>query len=157
MLQYQVPTVPLAAEVWCADGRNLAGRIFMPACSLVHDGWMRPTEWINQSHPFFPFGAHGSTDRLALNKLEVVALTVAADDDEDDVEDAAERAPVSRVVIEAGGRRFTGTLVIDMPPNQQRVVDFLNRPDAFLTLRDGGHHHLIQKARITRVVECLET
>ena len=43
----------------------------------------------------------------------MVALTVAADDDEDDVEDAAERAPVSRVVIEAGGRRFTGALVID--------------------------------------------
>lgn len=156
MLEYQVPTVPLAAEVWCADGRSLAGRIFVPACSSVHGGRMRPEEWINQAHPFFPFEAHGSKERLVLNKPEVVALTVAAEDDEGEESDEAGGMPVCRVAIEVGGRRFGGTLVIDMPPNQRRVVDFLNRPNAFLTLRDGRHHHLIQKARIVRVIEDLE-
>jgi hypothetical protein len=156
MLEYQVPTLQLAANVWCADGRGLAGSIFVPACSSVHGGPMRPEEWINQPHPFFPFAADGSDERMVLNKAEVVALTVAADD-ESGADDEAGDIPVCRVAIEIHGRRFAGMLVIDMPPNQQRVVDFLNRPDAFLTLRDGGHHHLIQKARITRVVECLET
>ena len=156
MLEYQVPTLQLAADVWCADGRGLAGWIFVPACSSVHGGPMRPEEWINQPHPFFPFAAHDSHERMVLNKAEVVALTVA-DDDKSGADDEGSAIPVCRVAIEIHARRFLGTLVIDMPPNQQRVVDFLNRPDAFLTLRDGRRRHLIHKARITRVIELPET
>jgi hypothetical protein len=40
-----------------------------------------------------------------------------------------------------------------MPAHLSRVSDFLNRPDPFLIVRDGDRHHLIRKARITRVVE----
>jgi hypothetical protein len=40
-----------------------------------------------------------------------------------------------------------------MPEEQRRVLDVLNRPGRFLTLRDGARHHLVQKNRITRVQE----
>ena len=40
-----------------------------------------------------------------------------------------------------------------MPSNHARVLDLLNRPGAFLTVRDGERHHLVAKARITRVSE----
>jgi hypothetical protein len=56
-------------------------------------------------------------------------------------------------VLECGSRRFEGDIAIDMPPNQCRVVDHLNRDELFLTLRDGEKHHLIQKRRITQVIE----
>ena len=42
---------------------------------------------------------------------------------------------------------------IEMPQSQSRVLDHLNRGEAFLTLRDGQRHHLIRKQRITRVFE----
>ena len=43
-----------------------------------------------------------------------------------------------------------------MPEANRRVLDYLNRPEAFLTLREGDRHHLVRKARITRVVEIRE-
>jgi len=47
----------------------------------------------------------------------------------------------------------SGLLVIDMPEGHQRVLDYLNRPDAFLIVRDGDREHLVRKQRITRVIE----
>jgi hypothetical protein len=43
-----------------------------------------------------------------------------------------------------------------MPEEHRRVLDYLNRPGRFLTLRDGDRHHLVQKNRITRVQETRE-
>ena len=40
-----------------------------------------------------------------------------------------------------------------MPAGHARVLDLLNRPGAFLNVRDGERHHLVAKARITRVSE----
>jgi len=47
-------------------------------------------------------------------------------------------------------------LVIDMPAHLSRVLDCLNRPQMFLTLQDESRNHLIQKERITRVIEIPE-
>ena len=40
-----------------------------------------------------------------------------------------------------------------MPANHSRLLDLLNRPGAFLNVREGERHHLVSKARITRVSE----
>jgi hypothetical protein len=47
-------------------------------------------------------------------------------------------------------------MVVTMPEGHSRVLDYLNRPQRFLTLREGERHHLIQKERITRVLEIAE-
>ncbi len=61
-----------------------------------------------------------------------------------------------RVSVDCRGRRLSGVLSIDMPEEHRRVLDYLNRPGRFLTLRDGDRHHLVQKNRITRVQETRE-
>ena len=43
-----------------------------------------------------------------------------------------------------------------MPEHHSRVLDYLNRPGAFLTLREKDRHHLVAKGRITRVTESRE-
>ena len=43
-----------------------------------------------------------------------------------------------------------------MPEHHRRVLDYLNRPEAFLALHDGDRLHLVQKHNITRVVEVRE-
>jgi hypothetical protein len=43
-----------------------------------------------------------------------------------------------------------------MPEGRTRLLDVLNRPEFFLTLRDGERHQLIQKRRIVRVLELRE-
>ena len=48
---------------------------------------------------------------------------------------------------------LTGMLVIDMPEHHSRVLDHVNRLEAFLTVWEGERHHLVNKSRITRIVD----
>ncbi len=154
MSELRVPTVALDAEILCADGRAFQGRIFLPAAASSHPGAMRPAEWMNDATPFFPFLPTDAASSVILNKHEVLILTLAAaPEDLAEAEDLAALNPVKKVVVECRDRVVTGTIVIDMPENQRRVLDYLNRPDPFLIVSEGSKQHLIRKARITRVVE----
>jgi hypothetical protein len=57
------------------------------------------------------------------------------------------------VSVECGALRLTGDVLVDMPMNHSRLLDLLNRPGAFLNVREGERHHLVAKTRITRVSE----
>jgi hypothetical protein len=131
------------------------GRIFIPVASAKHDGPTRPEEWLNDDSQFFPFLPDEAAAPVLLNKRELLVLTVPASASEGEIPEGADN-PVRRVAVEAEARRLEGTLIIDMPQNHLRVLDYLNRPEQFLTLRDGEVHHLIQKERITRVIEIRE-
>ena len=155
MSELRVPTVALAAEVLCADGRTFAGRIFVPATASRHPGPMRPEEWMNEPTLFIPFLPDDGKAPMVINKREVLVISVSAASDFGDIVEGAV-VPIRRVIVEAEDRRLEGEIVIDMPTNQTRVLDYLNRPEAFLTLRDGDRHHLVQKERITRVIEIRE-
>ena len=123
----------------------------MPAHSAVQTGRMHPEEWINGPSMFFPFRTTGSSHGLLLNKCQVLAVTVGPEAEDDPTSEG--EAPVRRVTVEAGDRVFAGSVVIDMPVNQQRVVDYVNRPEAFLLLRGDGRHFLIRKDLISRLLE----
>ena len=43
-----------------------------------------------------------------------------------------------------------------MPGTHSRVLDWANRPERFMVLQDGERHHLVQKERITRIIEVRE-
>ena len=150
---YRVPTTAMEAEVLCADGRTFHGRIFVPDVAATHRGPVRPAEWMNDAAPFFPFLPAEGTGAFLLNRSEVLVFTVGAESDADLDSPEGEAGLRRRVIVECRDRRFEGEIVIDMPAHLSRVLDYLNRPDPFLIVRDGGRHHLIRKARITRVIE----
>ena len=106
---------------------------------------------MNEPTDFFPFLADDADAPVLLNRHEVLVLTVPAHADAGDVVpgEALER----EIVVDCRGRLLSGKVVIDMPEANRRVLDVLNRPGRFLTLRDGARHHLVQKDRITRVQE----
>jgi hypothetical protein len=155
MVELRVPTVAFPAEVVCADGRMFVGRIFVPAAASRHAGAMRAEEWMNEANAFFPFLPDDSRTSVLLNKQELLVLSVSESADQGDLEEDVE-VLARRVAVECGDRRLEGTLMIEMPEAQSRVLDFLNRPETFLTLREGDRHHLVRKSRITRVVELSE-
>jgi hypothetical protein len=151
LTELRVPTVALDAEIAYLDGASYEGRIFLPAASSHHTGTMRPDEWMNDfSAPFFPFLPVGASAAVILNKAEVVVLSVLGETEPD--EEGVE-SPHRKVQVECGQRTVAGTVFIDMPEGQQRVVDYLNGPDPFVLVRDGKRHHLIRKTRITRVID----
>jgi hypothetical protein len=149
---FHVPRLLRAAEVLCADGRVLRGRVFLPAAAEAHAGAMRAEEWMNEPAPFVPFLPDGEGRPVILNKLQVLVVTVPASADRDDTVDEL-RPPLRRVTVECGALRLEGEVLVDMPANQSRLLDLLNRPGAFLNVRDGDRHHLVRKSRITRVSE----
>jgi hypothetical protein len=151
MSELRVPTVALEAEVLCADGRAFRGRVFLPAAASAHAGPMRPTEWMNDRTPFFPFLPDGAQAPVLLNKHEVLVLTVPGN--APGGPEPSESAPSREVVVEVRDRSVRGSLHLDMPAHLSRVVDYLNRPDPFLIVSESGRNHLIRKARITRVIE----
>jgi transcriptional regulator of NAD metabolism len=114
---------------------------------------MRPEDWINAPLPFFPFLPDDAAVPVIVNKHTVIMVTLqCAEGTEGEALIGLER----RVVIECGERRIEGLLHIDMPQNLQRLQDYLNRNELFVTLTDGPHHHLVQKHHITRVIEIRE-
>jgi hypothetical protein len=152
MSELRVPTVALAAEVLCADGTSVLGRIFLPAAASTHPGPMRAEEWANDPAPFFPFLPDDSASPVLLNKREVLVVSVPADADEPS-ELESTSVVEQRAIVECGGRTIEGSIHNDLREGQGRVLDYMNRPEPFLSLRDGKRRHLIQKRRISRVVE----
>lgn len=154
--EYRIPTNALEVEILTADGRTFRGRVFLPDVAATHRGPMRAAEWMNEPTAFFPFLPDDGTGPFLLNRQEVLVFTVAAeaDADLDDPEGAGSKR--RKVIVECGERRFEGDIVIDMPPHLRRPSDFLNRPDPFLIVEEGDRHHLIRKARITRIIESRE-
>ena len=149
---FRVPRLLRAAEVLCADGRVLRGRVFLPAAAESHPGAMRAEEWMNDPASFVPFLPDGEGRPVILNKHQITVVTVAASADHDEAVDQT-GAPVRRVRVECGALRLEGEVLVDMPANHSRVLDLLNRPGAFLNVREGERHHLVCKSRITRVSE----
>jgi hypothetical protein len=154
--EYRIPTNILEVEILTADGRTFRGRVFVPDVAATHRGPMRAAEWMNEPTAFFPFVPEDGSAAVLLNRSEVLALTVAAEADADLDDPEGVGGKRRGVVVECGDRRFEGEIVIDMPPHQRRPSDFLNRPDPFLIVEEGGRHHLIRKARITRILDSKE-
>jgi hypothetical protein len=150
--EFHVPRLLRAAEVVCSDGRVLRGRVFLPATAESHPGAMRAEEWMNDPAAFFPFLPDGEGRPIILNKAQVAVVTVAAAADHDETLEQV-GPPVKRVRVECGALRLEGEVLVDMPVNQSRILDVLNRPGAFLNVREGDRHHLVRKSGITRVSE----
>jgi hypothetical protein len=153
--ELRLPTHATSAEIRCDDGRVLTGRVFIPVSSSQHSGEMRPDEWMNEGTPFFAFLPDESKKAILLNKQQVAVLTIAPIPEVLD-EETREEVVTRRVAIDVGDRRVQGQIAIDMPENHRRLLDFLNRPEAFLTVRGDERWHLIRKGLITRVVEIEE-
>jgi hypothetical protein len=156
MSDLSVPTVQLEAEVRFVDGTTLTGTVYIPTVSAVRAGPMLPQEWINGPPLFFPLRLHHAPSAILVNKRQVLSLCVPTAQGEDD-SPWESASLVLRVVAEAGTERFEGEVVIDMPEGQRRLADYLNRPEMFLLLQSGAQQHLIQKDRISRMSEVLET
>jgi hypothetical protein len=153
MAEFRVPTIALPAEILSAEGQTLVGRIFVPASASRHTGAMRAEEWLDEPVDFFPFLADGSSTSMILNKRQILVVSLPAEAEGDEHLEEDEAGTKRAVKVRCGEREFEGTVLIEMPESQSRVLDHLNRPGRVLGLWDGQRHRLIQKHHITSVHE----
>ncbi|HET8797789.1 MAG TPA: hypothetical protein VFO89_08880 [Thermoanaerobaculia bacterium] len=150
MEHLRIPTVPFDVEIRYFDERPLVGRIFVPARAALHDGPMRPEEFLNQTTSFLPFVPDDTGRVTLLNKRYIVVLTVKLPDDHEPV------GMARRVRVECGTLAFEGIVHIDMPDHLSRLQDWANRPEPFLAVIEGDRRHIVQKNRITFLSEIAE-
>jgi hypothetical protein len=152
----KVPTVALPATVLGADDRNTIGHIFVPSAASRHAGPMRADELMNEPAMFFPFLPDQAHSPVILNKEEVLVVTVAVPADAEETSSPDVECE-HHVVVECGGHHINGMLLPrERPGAHSRVLDVLNLGSSFLVVRHGDRLHLVQKRRITRVIEVSE-
>lgn len=157
MSELRVPTRALSATVTCSDGRQFQGRLFVPETSMRHDGATRAVEFLNDRTAFFPFQPDEGGAPFVMSKRDLLYLTVSSEADVTSPSDEADVPVVVRkVTVECGSRTVSGLVRIEMPETHSRVLDYVNQPDPFLVVQEGDLHHLVQKKRITRIIEVRE-
>jgi hypothetical protein len=87
-----------------------------------------------------------------VNKGEVLYVAVPAEANDAGAPDDID-LPRHAVEVECAGQKLEGHFAIDMPAGHTRVLDYLNRSERFLTLRNGRRHYLLRKSGITRVFD----
>jgi hypothetical protein len=146
----RVPTVVVAVEVTWVDGTRAKGDVFLPLSGAHPDEGLAPSKWLNGVGSFFPFRPSEAPGSILVNKRQLAALSLAVtlEHPEEEVE-----APERWVRVETAGGAFAGTLRLEKPAPEQRVLDVMNGHEEFVALRDGDREHLVARSWITRVVE----
>jgi len=146
---YRVPKRELGVRILLDDGRTLDGSLFT---SFIggSDGPEDGLHFLNtNSEDFVPLVC--GKDSFLLNKAGIIWVQVAG---EEAKEIAASNQTGRLVPVRltlAGGLSVVGTLSIVMPPERNRVVDYMNAVGRFVPLFGDGVVTLVQRGFVVSV------
>jgi len=146
---YRIPRREVPVRILVDDGRTLDGTLFTAETGAAG----RPEtllQHLNEpDEDFVPLLC--GADSILVNKAGVlwVQLTGSAAEEIADDAGSGERIPV-RLSL-AGGISVVGTLVVVMPLERSRVVDYLNASGRFLPLFGEGTVTLVQRRFVVTV------
>lgn len=148
---FRVPKREQPVRFVLDDGRTVDAGVFAPVTGP--DG--RPGRVLDRlndlSEEFLP--VHSSTDRFLLSKSGIVAVQIdGAVPDVTGVDPEGGREVGVRISL-AGGTGLVGRLLVVMPRERSRVVDYLNAAGRFFPLLGEGHVTLVQKRFVVSVRE----
>jgi len=146
---YRIPRREVAVRALLDDGRTLDGTLFTAETGAAG----RPEDLLQHlnepDEDFVPLRC--GEDSFLLNKAGIiwVQLTGSAAAEIADQSESGQRVPV-RLSL-AGGISVVGTLVVVMPLERSRVVDYLNASGRFLPLFGEGAVTLVQRRFVVTV------
>ena len=155
--RFCVPKQQVPAEVSLRGHPPARLSLFLNERAETHEGRERPSDILNGARGFLP-AADERGKVILINGEAVMVVSVAAEFEFDAAAPRAEDlAPdqTSKASVEVtlqDGTCVRGTISYLMPEAQSRLQDFLNTEGRFVTLREGGVAHLINKHSISRVV-----
>ena len=154
--EYRIPKLEISAEVSLLAHPQKEVKLFLHEHAETHAGAERPSDLLNGPGEFFP-AVEPSGKLVLLHRDAVTVISVSAesefppDESGEGIEDPEQAAKVPVEVIIQGGTVIRGTVRFVLPEGRNRLIDFLNMPDRFLTVRENGLARLINKRRIVRV------
>lgn len=151
MDQYRVPRRETAVRVLLDDGRTMAGEFYTPV--VGPDGLPgRVLDRLNDPAEEF-LALRTEDDRFLINKSGIVSVQLDGDVREI-LGDAAAAGPEAMVRLSlAGGTGVVGRLVLAMPAERSRVMDYLNSAPRFFPLVGEGMVTLVRKSYVVLVRE----
>jgi len=130
------------------DGRTLECEIYT-ATSGTGGGPQSVLERLNDGGEEFIPVALGE-DRYLLNKSGIVSVEIDGSEDSGEVDaDAGRHVPVRLSLT--GGMSMLGRFHIVMPPQQSRVIDYLNQAPRFTALLGENKVTFVQRSYIVTV------
>lgn len=143
MEEFRVPKREAHVRVLLDDGRTLDGEVF--ATLVGRDGRPgRVLDRLNDTEEEF-IAMQSGDERFLLNKSGIVTVeTPGTWTDVLDAEPDSGRAVTVRLSL-AGGTGLVGRLLVVMPPERSRVLDYLNTAPRFFPLISEGRITLVQK------------
>jgi hypothetical protein len=152
---FQIPKFEAPAEILLSDNRRLRGRLFLSILSSSKLGHSSVLDSLNEPQKFFPFLLEESNQVEIINKDVVVSVTVDIKLDQDEGTDILNaNLWIEEIELKCSPyMNLRGNVVLDLPPNKARVLDFFNLTTAFFALQDGEKHHIINKRYVTSIKE----
>ena len=146
---YRVPRREVLVRILMDDGRTLEGTLFTaesraggyPEDVLLHLN--------HEDAEFVPLQSEGES--FLLNKAGILWVQVTGYAAAEIRDEAGAGRTVPVVCSLAGGSSVAGSLVIVMPLERSRVLDYLNAPGRFVPIFGEGSATLVQRRFIVTV------
>jgi len=132
-------------------GETISGAMFVQHADEVATRRESARDVLNAAEPFFPIETP-SGDTLLIAKDRVVEVCAELPEDTDELRRASARTAVLDIVL-CGGIVRSGEVLLEMPSDQPRLLDFFNRlSERFLVLYADDGTRLVNRALIERVL-----
>jgi hypothetical protein len=153
--EYRIPKREVSAEVSLLGHPRKVVKLFLHERAESHAGPERPSDLLNGPWDFFP-AIEPPGKLVLLHRAAVLAISVSAESEFPGEEGGGSGDPegaaiFSVEVILQDGSQVRGTVRFVMPEGRNRLIDFINTQDRFLTVRDENLARLINKRRIVRI------
>jgi hypothetical protein len=150
MEDLRIPKRQVPVEVVLPGGQSRRVSLFLAENAAGHEGPERVSDLLNGHEPFIPaldLDGGGMTF-LQRTSIALARTTTIAEPD-----GAGYTIPIEHDVdiTLSDGTRLAGTVTFLAPPQHERLIDFLNRPEPFFRLLEREGVALVGRAHVARV------
>lgn len=148
MQEYRIDKLRRPVQLFLADGRKLAGDVFLQPIARLRPAPEEPADLLNGDEPFFALSE--ATQLLLVAKDQVTRLETAPPEADNPLE-----FPNLGIVVEismADGTVESGCIFPETPASRARLLDFLNATDQrFLAVYSADKVCLVNRRLIVSV------
>jgi len=146
---FVLPRTAVPARVLLSQGATHPGEVYVMERVPQHDGSETVLEMLNRPQAFFAFRPDPGADLMLVAKLHTVSVSL---DRQAPIADPARLSAAKLLGLEvvlAGGATLNGWASAELPPEQSRLLDYLNSsPDSFFAVWTHAATHYINRAHV---------
>lgn len=151
MEQWRIPQREVPVTLRLDSGRQCSGKFFVADVVDAGGRAYSLVDRLNDTGELF-LAFSDETGRL-LAKSSVLYLVLDDSIENESVGEARESIRPTVMITLRDGSELSGELPFSMPPDRQRLLDYLNAAPPFLRLEKGGRRWLVNRDAIQEIQE----